>query len=185
MLIIDGDPVVREVLRRYLVRAGYEVLETATGAGGVAAFHHYRPDLVVLELMVPEMDGLAVCRQIRQFSNVPVVILSVWGSESDRVVGLECGADDYVVKPFSPRELTLRVAGLLRRAPPRALSEGADAQETYCCDGDLVLDVVSRTVVRNGWPLALTARGFELLRFLIEHPGRVFTREQLLTQVWG
>lgn len=139
VLVVDDDPTTRDVLRRYLSRAGLGVVEAADGVSALEAFGRREPDLVVLDLMLPGMDGLDVCERIRRTSHVPVIMLTALGSESDRVVGLEQGADDYVVKPFSPREVTLRVQRLLERAAPRA----ADARPLT--DGDLTLDPRART----------------------------------------
>ena len=186
VLIIDDHPTDVEVIARYLVREGHEVLTRTTGPSGLAAFRNHRPDLVILELMLPGLDGLAVCREIRKVSNVPIIMLTAWGSESDRVVGLECGADDYVVKPFSPRELVLRVAGLLRRtrASPDAICDPPPLGRRLV-DGELTLDLPGRTVHLNGEPLALTNREFDLLSYLVQNAGEAFTREQLMAAVWG
>ncbi len=146
VLVIEDDPTTREVLRRYLTRAGLEVSEADNGAGGLDAFTHGAPDLVILDLMLPGIDGLDVCERIRRTSAVPIMILTALGSESDRVVGLEQGADDYVVKPFSPREVTLRAQRLLQRSAPRL------AQAAALVDGDLSIDLTARraTVVGPG-----------------------------------
>ena len=138
-------------------------------------------DLVVLDLMLPGIDGLEVCRRLRATSDVPVIMLTALGSETDRVVGLERGADDYVTKPFSPRELVLRVESVLRRAGDRTSPEPGGRLE----DGDLVVDLGRHEASLDGRPLALTAREFDLLRFLLAHPGTAFSREDLLQQVWG
>jgi DNA-binding response OmpR family regulator len=138
-------------------------------------------DLVVLDLMLPGIDGLEVCRRLRAAGDVPVIMLTALGEETDRVVGLEQGADDYVTKPFSPRELVLRVESVLRRA-----GEGRDEPaRTPVTDGDLVVDPVRHVVTRAGRELALTAREFDLLLHLVTHPGVAFSRDQLLADVWG
>ncbi len=178
VLVVDDDPTTRDVLRRYLSRAGLGVVEAADGVSALEAFGRREPDLVVLDLMLPGMDGLDVCERIRRTSHVPVIMLTALGSESDRVVGLEQGADDYVVKPFSPREVTLRVQRLLERAAPRA----ADARPLT--DGDLTLDPRARTATLAGRQLDVTAREFDLLAFLLAHPNQAFRRADLLEQVW-
>lgn len=181
VLIVDDDPTVREVVRRYLVRDGHRVLEAADGADALALAARERPDLIVLDLMLPGIDGLDVCRHLRRTSTVPILMLTALGAESDRVVGLEYGADDYVVKPFSPRELSLRVGRILERSQA-VRTEPAVPQ--VMCDGDLIVDSRSRIAQRAGAPLALTTREFDLLVHLLRHPGQAFTRTALLEQVW-
>ena len=189
VLVIDDDATVREVVSRYLVRDGHTVLERADGVQGLAAALAEQPDLVVLDVMMPGMDGLVVCRELRRRSNVPVIMLTALGEESDRVVGLEYGADDYVTKPFSPRELALRVAGVLRRARPGAVDETSVTSAAGTAqpweDGDLCLDRAARTVTRSDGLLSLTSREFDLLTFFLSHRGTVFTRTQLMEQVWN
>lgn len=180
VLVVDDDETVREVVRRYLSRAGHRVLEAADGPSALAAVHQQDPDLVVLDLMLPGIDGLDVCREIRRTRTVPIIMLTALGQESDRVVGLEYGADDYVVKPFSPRELALRVTRILQRTT----AAPAPADGTTVLDGDLRVDVAARTVTRSGSPVALTAREFDLLVFLMRHPGMVFGRSTLMERVW-
>ncbi len=182
VLVVDDDDTVREVVRRYLTRDGHRVIEAADGPSGLAAVHRERPDLIVLDLMLPGIDGLEVCRQIRSTSAVPVIMLTALGEESDRVVGLEYGADDYVVKPFSPRELALRVGRVLDRV---TRATPADAPPEPLIDGDLKLDVRAHTALRGGQPLSLTTREFDLLSFLLRHPGQVFDRSTLMAQVWN
>ena len=186
VLVVDDDATVREVVSRYLSRDGHRVIERSNGTDGLQAALSERPDLVVLDLMMPGMDGLAVCRELRKTSAVPIIMLTALGEESDRVVGLEYGADDYVTKPFSPRELALRVAGVLRRSrqestpAPSGLADLADS-----VDGDLRLDLSARSVTRNAVPLPLTIREFDLLAFFLGHRGQVFTRSELMEHVWG
>ncbi len=181
VLVVDDDHTVREVVRRYLERDGHRVVEAADGPTGLSLGLTKAPDLVVLDLMLPGLNGLEVCRRLRAVSQVPIIMLTALGEEGDRVAGLEVGADDYLVKPFSPRELALRVARVLHRsmvsAPPVAGPE-------VLRDGDLVLDEAARAVRRNGRNLALTAREFDLLTFLLRHPGQVFSRAELMEQVW-
>jgi DNA-binding response OmpR family regulator len=181
ILVVDDDETVREVVRRYLSREGHEVLEAGTGPDALALFREQRPDLVVLDLMLPGTDGLELCRTMRAESSVGVIMLTALGLESDRVVGLEQGADDYVVKPFSPKELTLRVTRLLQRLEPAAPSA---EPELRLADGDLIIDTRARTAHRDGEPLSLTGREFDLLAFLIRHAGQAFTRKELLERVW-
>ena len=181
VLVVDDDDNVREVLRRYLTRAGHRVIEAPDGASGLNAVRRERPDLVILDLMMPGMDGLDVCTAIRRTSDVPVIMLTALGSESDRVVGLEHGADDYVVKPFSPREVTLRVGRILARS---ATITAAAAGPDLIVDGDLEINLGSRSVSRTGRPLTLTTREFDLLAFLVRHPDQAFSRTELMRQVW-
>lgn len=181
VLVVDDDPTVREVVRRYLVRAGYRVLEAADGADALALASRELPDLIVLDLMLPGIDGLDVCRHLRRTSAVPILMLTALGEESDRVVGLEYGADDYVVKPFSPRELSLRVGRILERSHT---APAVPIAPQPIQDGDLMVDPRSRIAERDGAPLALTAREFDLLVHLLRHPGQAFTRTTLLEQVW-
>ncbi|HSN12131.1 MAG TPA: response regulator transcription factor [Propionibacteriaceae bacterium] len=178
VLVIEDDPSARDVLQRYLQRAGLGVVEAATGPDGLEAFSRSAPDLVILDLMLPGVDGLDICERIRRSSDVPIMILTALGSESDRVVGLEQGADDYVVKPFSPREVTLRVQRLLQRSAP------ATAPGSPLVDGDLVVDVTARSVTRAGRDVPVTAREFDLLSFLMAHPNQAFRRSELLARVW-
>ncbi|HEU4511708.1 MAG TPA: response regulator transcription factor [Nocardioidaceae bacterium] len=181
VLVVDDDPTVREVVVSYVRAHGHEVAEAADGEQALEQMGTARADLVVLDLMLPGIDGLEVCRRLRQAGDVPVIMLTALGSETDRVVGLEHGADDYVTKPFSPRELALRVDSVLRRVGEREHADGAGP----LVDGDLVIDGDRHAVYRDGTELALTVREFDLLRFLVAHPGRAFSREELLQQVWG
>lgn len=168
---------VREVLTAYLERDGYRVSVAADGATALQLLEGDRPDLVVLDLMLPSVDGLAVLAQLRKASAVPVIVLSARGEEPDRVLGLELGADDYVVKPFSPRELVARITSVLRRVRPVP-------SPTRTVHGHLVIDGPSREVNVAGRNVPLTAREFDLLAFLAASPRQVFSRAQLLTQVW-
>lgn len=179
VLVVDDDPTVAEVVVDYLRRAGFATVHAPDGPTALALADEALPDLVVLDLMLPGMDGLEVCRRLRRLAPVPVVMLTALGEESDRVLGLEIGADDYVTKPFSPRELVLRVRSVLRRtaAPP--------AVAGLLRHGDIEVDVDAHRATRAGRELALTAREFDLLCFLLQHPGRVFSREELMHEVWG
>lgn len=180
VLVVDDDINVRDVLRRYLENAGYRVALADTGEEALRVAEHVEPDLVVLDLMLPGIDGFEVCRRLRQRGQIPVVMLTARGEEDDRIAGLQLGADDYVAKPFSPRELVLRVTSVLRRAT----AEPAPAREELV-DGDLVIDVTARRATRHGNALSLTTREFDLLEFLITHAGTAFTRAELLSRVWG
>ncbi len=181
ILVVDDDPTVGEVVARYLEHAGYAVTVVADGQVALDKALADPPDLVVLDLMLPGLDGLEVFRRLRARFPVPVVMLTALGDESDRLVGLELGADDYVTKPFSPRELVLRVQSVLRRSnavlPP---SRGGVLR-----DGDLVVDVSAHEATRGGQPLGLTVREYDLLVFLLQHPREAFSREELLKRVWG
>jgi DNA-binding response OmpR family regulator len=180
VLVVDDDMNVRDVVRRYLEHAGYQVVVAGDGEQALKLAGEAEPDLVVLDLMLPGIDGYEVCRRLRQRSQVPVVMLTARGEEDDRIAGLQLGADDYVAKPFSPRELVLRVTSVLRRSH----SEPAVVREELS-DGELRMDVTARKASRDGVALALTTREFDLLEFLITHAGTAFTRAELLSRVWG
>ena len=179
VLVVDDEPIVREVVVRYLEREGYRTLEAGDGDAARDALARTSPDLVVLDVMLPGTDGLELCRWIRSTSQLPVIMLTARGEEADRIVGLELGADDYVTKPFSPRELAARVKSVLRRSD-RA-DESADRLEF----GDVELERATREVRKAGVELRLTAKEFDLLWFLASHPRRVFSRDQLMASVWG
>lgn len=178
VLVVDDDPTVAEVVSGYLDRAGYLVDRAADGPAALARAAEHRPDLVVLDLMLPGMDGLEVCRRLRARGPVPVIMLTARGDEDDRILGLEVGADDYVTKPFSPRELVLRVESVLRRARPAATAPPLRA-------AGLTIDPSGRRAAKNGVELALTLREFDLLAFFLRHPGRAYAREDLMREVWG
>ncbi|GAB3987210.1 response regulator transcription factor [Actinoallomurus acanthiterrae] len=180
VLVVDDDPTVADVVSRYLVRDGHEVVCVADGHAALRAAEEQPPDLVVLDLMLPGIDGLEVCRRLRERWPVPIVMLTALGEETDRLVGLETGADDYVTKPFSPRELALRVQSVLRRARGALAPTG----ETIT-DGDLTVDAAAHEVRLGGEEISLTAREFDLLAFLMRHPRQAFTRMDLLQKVWG
>jgi DNA-binding response OmpR family regulator len=180
VLIVDDDVMVRDVVGRYLGRAGYHVTVAGDGEQALRAAEETPPDLVILDLMLPGLPGLEVCRRLRAVMPVPVVMLTALGEEEDRILGLEMGADDYITKPFSPRELVLRVGSVLRRArSPRPATHVPPIT-----DDGLTVDVAARRAVLGGQELALTVREFDLLAFLIGHPGQAFTRSELLEQVW-
>lgn len=180
ILVVDDEPTIAEVVARYLERAGYETRTAADGPSAVAAASIRRPDLVVLDIMLPGLDGLEVMRRLHKDADerVPVILLTAKGEESDRLVGLRQGADDYVVKPFSPRELVARVDAVLRRS-----EDGHGTQEALRFGG-LEIDPGSRNVTVRGQEVDLTAREFDLLLFLARHPGQVFSRDQLMDRVW-
>ncbi|MFJ6574091.1 response regulator transcription factor [Streptomyces sp. NPDC091292] len=182
VLVVDDDPTVAEVVSGYLLRAGHTVDHAPDGPTALAQATAHRPDLVVLDLMLPGMDGLEVCRRLRAHGPVPVIMLTARGDEDDRILGLEVGADDYVTKPFSPRELVLRVESVLRRS--RALAGPRPPGAPIGAAG-LTLDPAARTVTKKGARLALTVREFDLLAHFLRHPGRAFGREELMRDVWG
>ncbi|CAN5346286.1 response regulator transcription factor [soil metagenome] len=179
VLVVDDEPIVREVVVRYLEREGFETLEAGDGNTARGMLEEQTPDLVILDVMLPGTDGLELCRWIRGRSALPVILLTARGEEADRIVGLDLGADDYVAKPFSPRELVARVRAVLRRsdtessAPHRLAFEG------------LELDAETREVRRDGRELRLTMKEFEVLWFLASHPRKVFSRDQLMSRIWG
>jgi DNA-binding response OmpR family regulator len=180
VLVVDDEPLVRDVVTRYLERDGHRVVSAEDGDGAREMIEREEPSLVLLDVMLPgRTDGLELCRWIRSSSDLPVIMLTARVEETDRIVGLELGADDYVTKPFSPRELATRVRTVLRRAhaggPPRR----------FVSAGLLELDASSREARRGGEPLNLTAKEFDLLWFLAANPNRVFSRDQLMHRVWG
>ncbi len=180
ILVVEDDATVAEVVGRYLEREGYEVETVGDGRVALDRATARPPDLMVLDLMLPGLDGFEVFRGLRAVAPVPVIMLTARGDEDERVAGLELGADDYVSKPFSPRELTARVKSVMRRA-----AEPVPARTGTLEAGRLTLDLDSHEVRVAGRPISLTALEFDLLSFLMLHPTRVFRREQLLAQVWG
>ncbi|GHH65199.1 DNA-binding response regulator [Streptosporangium violaceochromogenes] len=181
ILVVEDDPTVAEVVARYLERDGHLVECVGDGAEGLRRALHSPPDLLVLDLMLPSLDGLQVCRRLREHRPVPVIMLTALGEEIDRVAGLEIGADDYVTKPFSPRELALRVQSVLRRARGASRPEGTGVLR----DGDLTVDVGAHEVRLGAEAVTLTAREFDLLAHLMRNPRQAFSRSALLEQVWG
>lgn len=180
ILVVDDEPTLIATLKYNLEREGYTVIDAADGESALSAARSSRPDLIVLDLMLPGMDGLEVCRIIRRDMAVPILMLTAKVEEVDKVVGLELGADDYVTKPFSMRELLARVRALLRRAATPPTAE-ADVLRT----GDLEVDLRRRRALRNGQELPLKPKEFELLAFLVQNRERVFTRDDLLNHIWG
>jgi len=179
VLVVEDDPTVREVVVRYLEREGLVVEAVADGETALTAAAACWPDLVVLDLMLPRVDGFEVCRQLRARAPVPVIMLTARGDEDDRVIGLELGADDYVTKPFSPAELVARVKAVLRR------SEGNAAPTEMVQVGGVTIDIGRREVRVNEEPVAFTTKEFDLLKFLAERPGLALSRQQILDGVWG
>jgi two-component system alkaline phosphatase synthesis response regulator PhoP len=182
ILVIDDEPKIVEICGDYLKAGGYEVVSAADGPNGLAAIRREKPDLIVLDLMLPGMDGLDLCRQLRRESNVPVIMLTARVDEADKLVGLELGADDYITKPFSPRELVARVKAALRRLKT---GPGATLEKTVLSFKHVLMDVDAHTVSVDDTPIELTSLEFDLLRVLAENRGRVLSRQQLLDKVWG
>jgi DNA-binding response OmpR family regulator len=183
ILVVDDEPAVTDLLAYNLRKAHYDVLTAGDGRVALQLAREKQPDLILLDLMIPEVDGLDVCRELRRSSNVPVIMITARGEEIDRVVGLEIGADDYVTKPFSVRELMARIKAVLRRA--EADRSGQEPATLLGGPGSLLLDVESRAVTVAGAPVELTRLEFDLLHRLLLNPGRVLTRERLLEQAWG
>jgi two-component system alkaline phosphatase synthesis response regulator PhoP len=179
ILVVDDEPKIVKQARDYLENSGFRVLVAADGKTALDVALSEQPDLVVLDLNLPELDGLEVCRELRRQSDVPIIMLTARVEETDRLIGLELGADDYVTKPFSPRELVARVRAVLRRV------RGGVHQPGLIRAGDLRIDLRGHTVTRSGEPIALTRTEFDLLAVLAQHPGQVFSREQLLDRLHG
>ena len=184
VLVVDDDPTVAEVVTRYLEREGFAVESVADGPGALDRAATDAPDLVVLDLMLPGLDGVEVCRRLREMAPIPIIMLTALGDESDRVAGLELGADDYIAKPFSPRELVARAKAVLRRAAGPVAGQ-ANEEPAVLAAGDIAVDVNAREVRIGGAPVALTVLEFDLLTFFMRHPRTVFRREELLDKVWG
>jgi DNA-binding response OmpR family regulator len=182
VLVVDDEPMVREVVAKYLEVVGFEVHEAADGSDALLWLDHHQPELVILDIMLPEVDGLSVLRRLRNSGDVPVILLTARAEEVDRIVGLELGADDYVVKPFSPRELAARVRTVLRRTRLSAVAESP--VDEILSFGTLVIEPRSREVMVEGTSVSLTPKEFDLLAFLAASPRQVFSRRQLLTHVW-
>ena len=179
ILVIDDEPKIAKLARDYLERGGFRVVTAADGRTAFAAARHERPDLIVLDLNLPELDGLDVCRALRRESDVPIIMLTARVDEADRLIGLELGADDYITKPFSPRELVARVRAVLRRV------QGGVHQPGLIRTGDLEIDLKGYRASRAGEPLNLTRIEFSLLATLAQHPGQTFSRAQLLDRLHG
>jgi len=179
ILVVEDEAIVAEVVERFLRREGYETMVVGDGRQALNALGNFIPDLIVLDVMLPEVDGLEVCRQVRSRGETPIIMLTARGEETDKVLGLGLGADDYVTKPFSPRELAARVQAVLRRAKSQP---GADAEMMRF--GSLRINARTRVVDADGVDLRLTAREFDLLLYLARNGGQVFSRDQLLDAVW-
>jgi DNA-binding response OmpR family regulator len=181
ILVVDDEPTLRETLVDALEADGFRVIAAADGRAALERFRADKPDLVLLDLMLPEMSGIEVCRIIRRESDVPIVMLTAKDSELDKVVGLELGADDYVTKPFSLRELSARIRALFRRSEPQA----GETLPAMIDLGRVQVDLAGHRLLRDGEPVAIKPKAFELLAFLLGRPGQAFTRDQLLEHVWG
>ena len=179
ILVVDDELEIVKLVRAYLERAGFAVVTAREGREALAVFRHARPQLVILDLNLPGMDGLDVCRTLRRDSEVPIIMLTARIEEPDRLIGLELGADDYIVKPFSPREVVARVRTILRRA------EGTPPRPQVVSASNVTVDLLRHTATVKGKELDLTTMEFNLLALLVEHPGQVFTRQQLLEQMEG
>ncbi|MFN8483383.1 MAG: response regulator transcription factor [Anaerolineae bacterium] len=179
ILVVDDEPNIVELARLYLKNEGYEVLTAGDGRAALDTIRQQPPDLVLLDIMLPGMDGWEVCKQVRQFSRVPIIMLTARGDDVDKIVGLELGADDYMVKPFNPREMVARVKAVLRR------TDGGRSATTRVQIGDVALDPARREVTVASQPVTLRAKEFDLLAYLMQHPGLALSREQLLNAVWG
>jgi DNA-binding response OmpR family regulator len=183
VLVVEDDEGIREMLKYNLVSAGFSVHEAGDGASGLRTARTARPDLILLDLMLPGMSGFDFCRALRKSSRVPIIMITAKDAEVDKIVGLELGADDYITKPFSVREVLARVNAVLRRASPDANEPKAVAERDVL--GEFLMDRAARRVVMNDRDVKLTAREFDLLSYLLAHPGRVHTRDTLLENVWG
>jgi len=182
ILVVEDEPSIAEVVSLYMKRAGYAVTSAADGRQAMAAFEKLKPDLIILDLMLPEVDGLTLTRWVRERSNVPIIMLTARREEIDRIAGLELGADDYVVKPFSPQELVSRARAVLRRLERDPSGVENDRPVTH---GNLVIDPSSRTLSINKKSISLTVKEFDLLYLLACNPRQVYTRDQLLQRIWG
>ncbi len=179
VLVVDDEPMVREVVCTYLARDGFETHEVADGLAALSAVEEIDPALILLDVMLPELDGYSVLSKLREQTDVPVILLTARSTETDKLLGLELGADDYIVKPFSPREVAARVRAVLRRAAPD------DPPPQHIESGDLTIDGLSREVRLAGDPVAMPPLEFDLLVCLVSHPKTVFSRAELLEKVWG
>lgn len=182
ILVVEDEPSLAEVVSLYLKRAGYQVQIAVDGKQAMAMLEKQIPDFVIMDLMLPEIDGLSLTRWLRDHSNVPIIMVTARREEIDRIAGLEMGADDYVVKPFSPQELVSRVRAVMRRGAREQAEEGNDRAISF---NDVSIDPRSRVVKARDSDVELTAKEFDLLYLLMRHPKQVFTRDQLLERVWG
>jgi DNA-binding response OmpR family regulator len=184
ILVVEDEETLREELAYQLEQDGYRVVQAADGGAALTKFRSERPDLVLLDVMLPVMSGTEVMRVLRRESDVPILMLTARGSELDKVVGLELGADDYVTKPFSLRELQARIRGLLRRSDRPRTADATDPPELQPV-GRAMVDLAGHRLLRDGEVRPIKPKAFDLLAFLLRHPGQVFSREQLLSDVWG
>lgn len=182
VLVVDDEPKILKIVEHCLIREGYEVITAHDGSQAIEQFHRQEPDLVILDLMLPHVDGFQVCRAIRETSSTPIIILSVRNEELDKILGFNLGVDDYLSKPFSPVELCLRVKAVLRRTRQEQSTPNPDSN-TFSYNG-LSINPSTREVFIDDVPIELTAKEFDLLWFLVKHPNKVFTRKQLLYQIW-
>jgi two-component system OmpR family response regulator len=185
ILVVEDDPRISEVLEYALKADGYDVQTAQRGREAAEMARKSSPGLIVLDVGLPDIDGFEVCRLVRRFSDVPVIFLTSRSDEIDRVVGLEIGGDDYVVKPFSPRELLARIKAILRRQRPETAAKAEDREATLLRYGPITVDPEKFRIHCDGREIILTAQEFKLLELLVRHPGRVFTREQALNRAWG
>jgi DNA-binding response OmpR family regulator len=180
ILIVDDDVNICEILKLYIEKEGFETYSSHSGRGTVELFREITPNIVLLDIMIPDMDGYQVCREIRKISDVPVIMLTAKGETFDKVLGLELGADDYIVKPFEPKELIARIKAVLRRSEPKEI----EVQQEVIYP-NLVVNLSTYSAKINGKEIDFTRKELELLFFIASKPNRVFTREQLLEQIWG
>lgn len=181
ILVVDDDQHIAELISLYLMKDGYDTKEVYDGKEALQEMAQYQPDLILLDLMLPGMDGYQVCAEVRKISKIPIIMLTAKGETFDKVLGLELGADDYIVKPFDPKELVARVKAVLRRYETGAKHDDAEVLQFP----DLEINVSNYTVTYHGKALDFPPKEFELLHYLAQHPNRVFTREQLLDRIWG
>jgi DNA-binding response OmpR family regulator len=180
ILIVDDDKKIRELLALYFTKENFTVVEASDGIEAIRKAEQLKPGMILLDIMMPVLDGIEVCRQIRKFSRVPIIMLTARGEDDDRIMGLELGADDYITKPFNPREVVARVNAVLRRVPDSAFTK-ADVLRFP----DLEININEHTITTFGQTIPLTSKEMELLWCLASHPGRTFSREMLLEKVWG
>ncbi len=182
VLVVDNEEGIRDIIKEYLSPHGYVVDEAADGIGALELIGQNKYALVVLDIMMPRMDGWSLLRELRKASDIPVIMLSARGEEYDKILGFELGVDDYIVKPFSPKELLVRIRAIIRRSAPPLPAAETNGRMSF---GGLVVELDSRNIYVDGEKAELTPKEFELLSFLVQHPGKVFSRDQLLNEVWG
>lgn len=182
VLVVDDEPGIRDVIKEYMGVSGFEITESEDGISALNKLYKSDYDLIILDVMMPKMDGWSLCREIRKSSSVPVIMLTARGEEYDKLLGFELGVDDYIVKPFSPKELVARAKAVLNRTHPEKTQE---AIKTVISFGNLSVDLDGRNISTAGQKLQLTPKEYDLMSFLMQNPNKVFSREQLLTSVWG